>query len=415
MKKTISFFLCILVLFSAVGMNAYALNAEETAVKKGDIISFGHYEQDNNVKNGNEDIEWIVLDVQGDKCYLLSSCILDGKKFNEKETGARPSWKTSAIRKWLNNDFINQAFSDEEKDAIVCSSIKSSDWLQAYSPEYSEDYIFLMSFDEISDYFSDVEIIPYAISDYAKENGNPFYWLTRTWDFTNPDSVYCAPTDPSDLFEHEVYAYHTWGVRPAMWLNLSKWKPDGSSITGNNAELTDGLKYTETGRPIVVDKNGFISNGASIAEGMIEMLKPGILFKSVSSDVEKTKIDWQENEYIISCGNSNVSGTISFLDSISEKSEGKDDIPSDIVLLSITMKNPGKEEVSAFASYGRAFIYLCSTCNSGVEANDIFIEIQDENYLNTQKWVSKDGMEYNMQGEQNTDGSITYYIAVRKM
>ena len=72
------------------------------------------------------------------------------------------------------------------------------------------------------------------------------------------------------------------------------------------------------------------------------------------------------------------------------------------------------EEVSAFASYGRAFIYLCSTCNSGVEANDIFIEIQDENYLNTQKWVPKDGMEYNMQGEQNTAGSITYYIAVRK-
>ena len=43
----------------------------------GDVITFGKYEQDNKTSNGKEDIEWIILDRQGDKVLLISRMALD--------------------------------------------------------------------------------------------------------------------------------------------------------------------------------------------------------------------------------------------------------------------------------------------------------------------------------------------------
>ena len=45
-------------------------------VKKGDIVTFGTYEQDDLTRNGAEPIEWIVLAVEGDQALLLSRCVL---------------------------------------------------------------------------------------------------------------------------------------------------------------------------------------------------------------------------------------------------------------------------------------------------------------------------------------------------
>lgn len=38
----------------------------------GNVVTYGHYEQDNDTANGKEPIEWVVLDVQGDKALLIS-------------------------------------------------------------------------------------------------------------------------------------------------------------------------------------------------------------------------------------------------------------------------------------------------------------------------------------------------------
>ena len=43
----------------------------------GDYISFGSYEQDNDVTNGKEPIEWLVLDVQEGKAKILSRYALN--------------------------------------------------------------------------------------------------------------------------------------------------------------------------------------------------------------------------------------------------------------------------------------------------------------------------------------------------
>jgi len=50
---------------------AAARDAKITKYKTvGNIVTFGKYEQDNDTGNGDEDIEWMILDVQGNKAYF---------------------------------------------------------------------------------------------------------------------------------------------------------------------------------------------------------------------------------------------------------------------------------------------------------------------------------------------------------
>ena len=55
------------------------------SVTIGDTITFGSYEQDNNLDNGSEPIEWMVLDIQDGKAFLLSRYGLDTKPYNTVE------------------------------------------------------------------------------------------------------------------------------------------------------------------------------------------------------------------------------------------------------------------------------------------------------------------------------------------
>ena len=52
--------------------------------KQGDIIVLGHYKQDNDLSNGKEPIEWIVLSNEEEKILLLSKYGLDCLPYNYK-------------------------------------------------------------------------------------------------------------------------------------------------------------------------------------------------------------------------------------------------------------------------------------------------------------------------------------------
>lgn len=71
-----------------------------------------------------EPIQWRVLRVDNGHALLLSDIVLDGQRYDiSREVG----WADSGLRKWLNGEgetyqdvgFINSAFSQEEKDAIL--------------------------------------------------------------------------------------------------------------------------------------------------------------------------------------------------------------------------------------------------------------------------------------------------------
>ena len=93
------------------------VSIEEAQV--GDIVSFGHYEQ--NIEfAGKEEILWDVLDKKDDSILLISHYILDVSKYNDEYNLA---WADSDLRCWLNYDFYNKAFSENEKNKILVTQV----------------------------------------------------------------------------------------------------------------------------------------------------------------------------------------------------------------------------------------------------------------------------------------------------
>lgn len=135
----------------------------------GEYITFGAYEQDNDLTNGAEPIRWRVLAQESDRMLLITEDVLDYIRYDD-ESSAR--WDTSTLRQWLNGEFYEGAFSAEEQEKILTTAITEEPnpvtGLSAESKD-TEDNVFVLSVQEAAAYFQD-EIDRLALpSDYARE------------------------------------------------------------------------------------------------------------------------------------------------------------------------------------------------------------------------------------------------------
>lgn len=183
-------------------------------------IAFGHYEQDNDTANGKEMVDWRVLAVEGDQTLVISGKNLDCMPFSQ--TSERVTWETSTLRAWLNNEFYNTAFSTEEKEAVLSTSVSN----QGKNEESNTlDRIFLLSLEEVRQLFKNdfdrlTDNTAYTIAKrpYYDDWGNSHWWL-RSQD---------KETGSYDMvMEHGSLGWHSSAtgnnvVRPALWLNTIK-------------------------------------------------------------------------------------------------------------------------------------------------------------------------------------------------
>lgn len=192
----------------------------------GDIITFGEYEQDNNISNGKEPIEWFVLDVQNGKALVISKYALDGIPYNTSRNSI--TWETCTLRTWLNSDFINSAFSAEEQALIqtVTVSADPNPFCSTDPGNATEDKVFLLSMTEANKYFSYdsrklCQATAYAVAQDAyanSSNGNCCWWLRSPGVEMAAAFVY----DNGDIAEGGCYVDDGNGaVRPAMWIDLN--------------------------------------------------------------------------------------------------------------------------------------------------------------------------------------------------
>ena len=135
-----------------------------------DIIKYGNYEQDGDDSNGKEDIEWRVLSKEGGRVLVISEYGLDVKKYDTN--GGTTTWETSSLRTWLNSDFINDAFTGEEKIRIPKVTLENHDntYYDLPGGNATEDYVFCLSIDEINTYFGEHNWISSDGSSFANEN-----------------------------------------------------------------------------------------------------------------------------------------------------------------------------------------------------------------------------------------------------
>lgn len=118
----------------------------------GDRVVFGSYEQDNNERNGKEQIEWVVLDEKDGKKLLISRYILDSRYYSKE---AFQKWESSSLRSWLNKDFYEEAFSEKEKKYIAATALNNPDnkyYEELVKPYVTTDVIFLLGAEEAEAY-----------------------------------------------------------------------------------------------------------------------------------------------------------------------------------------------------------------------------------------------------------------------
>ena len=101
-----------------------------------DTVILGTYEQDNDPSNGPEPIEWQVVGIRNGHILLLSKYVLDCKKYNETNTGI--TWEDCTLRTWLNNDFYNTAFPDDDEKKDDKDDVK--DWIATAHNENPDSY-----------------------------------------------------------------------------------------------------------------------------------------------------------------------------------------------------------------------------------------------------------------------------------
>ena len=108
-------------------------------------VKFGRYPQK---KDGAlKDIEWYAFyDDDREKVLLFSKFALDCRPYSDTAS-EEVTWETCSLRKWLNEDFLDIAFSDEEKNAIAVSKLINSDSPNGGNDTY--DRIFLLSVNQI--------------------------------------------------------------------------------------------------------------------------------------------------------------------------------------------------------------------------------------------------------------------------
>jgi len=200
-------------------------------LEKGDTVSFGRYEQDNDESNGPEEIEWIVLDRIDDEILLLSTKCLEYSVYNDKAFEL-VTWEGSYIRSFLNGEFLDKAFYDEEKALMQETEIINYDHslLETEGGNNTFDYVFLLSEKEAGIYISeeaDRSYIGRALaSDYVVASGaivddeGMAEWFLRS-----PGGYeYTAQFVERDgnIYSAGAYVDIAYAIRPAIWLNVGK-------------------------------------------------------------------------------------------------------------------------------------------------------------------------------------------------
>ena len=94
----------------------------------GDIIEYGTFEQDGDTSNGEEPIEWMVLAEEDGKKLLLSRYILIsvGDMMVFPGEGVNYTWAECGIRTYLNGDFFESAFNEEERELIAETELRTT-------------------------------------------------------------------------------------------------------------------------------------------------------------------------------------------------------------------------------------------------------------------------------------------------
>jgi len=121
------------------------IEAEQESPKDFEKMSFGGQ-------------NWLILEKQGGKALIVKEIITEKRNYHHKvdDYHSTLSWSDCEMRSYLNNEYYN-SFSDADKVRIIKTKVTTpvQPWHGTNGGPDTEDYLFLLSFQEVIKYFGD--------------------------------------------------------------------------------------------------------------------------------------------------------------------------------------------------------------------------------------------------------------------
>lgn len=226
MKRLLCMILALWMLLSGAAL------AQEKLVlpvpEAGDIVLIGSYEQDNNLENGPEPLEWIVLEVQPGKAWLMTKYCIDQAIFYPQRVSMY--WGASDLRKWLNGDFISETFTPAEQDVILTTVVKNDNphGVKGAGAD-TEDRVYLLSKSEVLHFMPECPDRVAYPTEYAKTKGitlsketGSCRWWTRTPGARVMDMCGMRLDGRISAYGMQDVDWPTNTIRPVMWVRVGE-------------------------------------------------------------------------------------------------------------------------------------------------------------------------------------------------
>lgn len=229
-------------------------------LKYADRIEFGHipnFLPDFGPDAKPDPILWRVLEVKkkkngrNGKILLVSEFALAEKPYNDEPELKPVFWKSCTLNHWLNTDFINNAFSADEKERIeqVRRGLFGKKAFCEYGGQKIAEKIFILDLGEVAHYFGKGGPGTYPVYDISgnktgdltvpgikdtdhpsdeelkdnicfKDGEREFWWLRDTV-YRHEYALYMSIDGMCILDGYYANAHPGLFIRPALWLNIA--------------------------------------------------------------------------------------------------------------------------------------------------------------------------------------------------
>ena len=206
-------------------------------VQLNDNILFGSYEMNGKDTDGVEPLAWNVVKKEGNLVQLLAKKSIIAMPYNSVDSYC--TWEDSLVRKFLNETFYNNYFTKEEKELMILTESIPTYEEKSYGARTTYEYISILSEEEANDAFSVTSVgglwsglkWDASINDHEKAtisyvNLDLGFWLKSHYENSYDEGqIICKYDDENSNYWDYYYAtYYTgyWGVKPTVWLDLSK-------------------------------------------------------------------------------------------------------------------------------------------------------------------------------------------------
>lgn len=206
------------------------INEMALQLKVGDCLTFGSFlpGTSNSWKSAvRVPMLWHVIDKKESKLKLLSYFFFEHTGYWALQGGSKPvTWEETEIRHDLNNKYFYDCFSENERNAILTTDVKT----KVNSSEYiiTKDKLYVPALDEIEEIPDHLKIGRDLYADCSSDGiptlilGYCFYWLRDAGRHGDDNLVVQGYANSKIVLDSLEHSSDEVGVRAVLWVDAGK-------------------------------------------------------------------------------------------------------------------------------------------------------------------------------------------------